>query len=92
VRRHCTLELDLKNLPEGAFKLYKGSKGEFYQAKFDLALIFEGVVTLQLRYGNAMLQKQTADYVVTDTTYATSPTMGSRNSLAPENTTLVVDY
>lgn len=71
MKRLCTLELNLKDLPDGAFTLYKGTQGEFHQAKFDLALRFDSIVTLQLMYGDTVVRKQTSEYAVSEVASAT---------------------
>jgi hypothetical protein len=54
--------VDLKTLPDRAFTLYKGDKGEFYQATFDLALVFRGVLVLQFMYGDAVIKEESCKY------------------------------
>jgi hypothetical protein len=55
----------LKKLPEGAFTLYKGKRGEIYQTKFDLVLIFGSVVTMQFMYEDQVVKEQTYEYALT---------------------------
>jgi hypothetical protein len=62
VKRLCTIEVDLKKLPEGAFVLYKGKAGNFYQTGFDLVLVFGSVVLLQLMYGHQVIVEQSVKY------------------------------
>jgi hypothetical protein len=57
------IEVDLKKLPEGAFSLYKGKKGEFYQVKFDLALVFKSIVIVKFMCGDEVIVKQSVEYV-----------------------------
>jgi hypothetical protein len=56
----------LKKLPEGAFTLYKGKKGEIYQTKFDLVLIFGSVVTMQFMYEDHVVKEQKYEYALTE--------------------------
>jgi hypothetical protein len=65
VQRVCTLELDLKKLPEGAFTLYKGNKGRYFQAKFDLVLVFASTVTLKFMFGERTIKEQSWQYTPT---------------------------
>jgi hypothetical protein len=70
----ATLDLDLKSLGDGAFTLYRGTKGDFYQVKFDLELVFGTVVTLQLKHNNKVVKIKPADYVLNEAApaYATT--------------------
>lgn len=87
VKRLCTLELNLKDLPDGAFTLFKGPKGEFHQARFDLAIKFDSVVTLQLMHGDIVVRRQTSEYAVSEIASATITSETLQRSLT--DTTVV---
>ena len=57
--------MNLRDLPDGAFTLYKGNKGKFYQAKFDLVLIFGPTLSLHFMHGDDIIAVERADYTLT---------------------------
>lgn len=86
--------MNLKDLPDGAFKLYKGPKGEFYQASFDLALIFGPVVELQMMHGDTLVKSERSNYVLNEPqSPSRAATISSESlGLAPRAGTLVGHY
>ena len=60
--RLATLEVNLNDLPEGAFKRYQGKKGQYHQAKFDLVVIFDSVVYLRFMHGDTLIKQTQTEY------------------------------
>lgn len=57
-----SVTVDLRDLPSGAFRLSKGSKGEYYQCDFDLGLTFGPELIFEFWHGQVVIKRISADY------------------------------
>jgi hypothetical protein len=63
VRLLCEVTVNLRNLPSGTFEYRTGTKGEFYQAEYELGLNFGSELVLTFLYQGEVRGKASARYV-----------------------------
>jgi hypothetical protein len=58
----CDLSVDLRALPDVAFQLNNGDRGQYYEVVYNLALRFGPELTFEFRYGERVIGKVAAQY------------------------------
>lgn len=63
VKLLCEITVDLRDLPQKAFELRYGEKGQFYQTKYDLGLTFGAELVFTFLYNEKVLGRASTRYL-----------------------------
>jgi hypothetical protein len=62
VRSLCTVDIDLRKLPQGAIKRCENGTRQYFEAQYDLGLTFAGELQLKLMYEGTVIGGGTSSY------------------------------
>jgi hypothetical protein len=62
VKTLCTLEVDVRAVPQAAFELRNGKRGAFYEVRYNLALCFGPELIFSFRHEDTVVGSVVSKY------------------------------